>query len=91
MNGTTPGHWESTVLTFGPDAGHVGWRPVGHGTPWQSNIMFHPERLAPDPARVPATGEPPADTGPPDTTDSREDTTDRPATHECPTSEHCVK
>ncbi|WP_454162492.1 DUF222 domain-containing protein [Gordonia iterans] len=65
MNGTTPGHWESTVLTFGPDAGHVGWRPVGHGTPWQSNIMFHPERLAPDPSRIPAADEPPADTGPP--------------------------
>ncbi len=65
MNGKTAGHWESTVLTFGPDAGHVGWRPVGRGTRWQSNIMFHPERLAPDPARVPAADEPPADTGPP--------------------------
>ena len=66
MNGKTPGHWESTVLTVGPDAGHVGWRPVGRGTPWQSNILFHPERLAPDPSRLPAAGDPPADTGPPD-------------------------
>ncbi len=74
MNGKTAGHWESTVLTFGPDAGRVGWRPVGRDLRWQSNIMFHPERLAPDPARVPAAGEPTADTGPPDTTDSREDT-----------------
>ncbi|AVL99525.1 HNH endonuclease [Gordonia iterans] len=68
MNGTTPGHWESTVLTFGPDSGRVGWRPVGRDTPWQSNIMFHPERLAPDPSRIPAAGEPPADTRPPGNT-----------------------
>ncbi|WP_159067447.1 DUF222 domain-containing protein [Gordonia iterans] len=80
MNGKTAGHWESTVLTFGPDAGHVGWRPVGRGTPWQSNIMFHPERLAPDPGHShpttaaepddPATREEvvgsPGDIGPPD-------------------------
>ncbi|WP_159067499.1 HNH endonuclease signature motif containing protein [Gordonia iterans] len=65
MNGKTAGHWESTVLTFGPDAGRVGWRPVGRSLRWQSNIMFHPERLAPEPARVPAAGEPPSDTGPP--------------------------
>ena len=59
MNGTTPGHWESTVLTFGPDAGRVGWRPVGRGTRWQSNIMFHPERLAPErPAPDPGHGHP---------------------------------
>ncbi|WP_448221622.1 hypothetical protein [Gordonia iterans] len=64
MNGKTPGHWESTVLTFGPDAGRVGWRPVGRGTRWQSNIMFHPERLAPDlPAPRTATG---PKTGPPE-------------------------
>ncbi|AVM02294.1 HNH endonuclease [Gordonia iterans] len=68
MNGKTAGHWESTVLTFGPDSGRVGWRPVGRGTPWQSNIMFHPERLAPDPSRIPAAGEPPADTRPPGNT-----------------------
>ncbi|WP_448222799.1 DUF222 domain-containing protein [Gordonia iterans] len=84
MNGKTTGHWESTVLTFGPDAGHVGWRPVERDTPWQSNIMFHPERLAPDPARVPATGEPTADTGPPDTTDSREDTNGPPGNTRMP-------
>ncbi|WP_159067467.1 HNH endonuclease signature motif containing protein [Gordonia iterans] len=67
MNGTTPGHWESTVLTFGPDAGHVGWRPVGRGTRWQSNIMFHPERLAPErPAPDPGHGHPTAGAGPDD-------------------------
>ncbi|WP_159067554.1 DUF222 domain-containing protein [Gordonia iterans] len=69
MNGKTAGHWESTVLTFGPDAGHVGWRPVGRGTRWQSNIMFHPERLAPDPGHShPTTAAGPDHPGPPDDT-----------------------
>ncbi|WP_448222668.1 hypothetical protein [Gordonia iterans] len=69
MNGKTAGHWESTVLTFGPDAGRVGWRPVGRGTPWQSNILFHPERLAPDPGHShPTTTAEPDDPGPPDDT-----------------------
>ena len=67
MNGTTPGHWESTVLTVGPDAGHVGWRPVGRSTRWQSNIMFHPERLAPDPGHShPTTATGPDDPRPDD-------------------------
>ncbi|WP_454166190.1 hypothetical protein [Gordonia iterans] len=66
MNGKTAGHWESTVLTFGPDAGRVGWRPVGRDSRWQSNILFHPERLAPDPGHShPATAAGPDDPAPP--------------------------
>ncbi|WP_448223601.1 hypothetical protein [Gordonia iterans] len=66
MNGETAGHWESTVLTFGPDAGRVGWRPVGRDSRWQSNIPFHPERLAPDPGHShPATAAGPDDPAPP--------------------------
>ncbi|WP_422560798.1 hypothetical protein [Gordonia sp. (in: high G+C Gram-positive bacteria)] len=37
---------ESTVLTSGPDAGRVGWRPVGRGSPWLVNPIFHPEKLS---------------------------------------------
>ncbi|WP_448221295.1 hypothetical protein [Gordonia iterans] len=73
MNGKTPGHRESTVLAFGPDAGRVGWRPAGRGTRWQSNILFHPERLAPDSGhghRATAAGPddlaPPGDLGTPE-------------------------
>ncbi|MFC0315647.1 DUF222 domain-containing protein [Gordonia phosphorivorans] len=45
-NGNKPGQWESTVLTDGPDAGRIGWRPVGRPGPWLVNPLFHPEKLA---------------------------------------------
>lgn len=44
-NGKQRGQWESTVLTTGPDAGRIGWRPAGRAGPWQTNPVFHPEKL----------------------------------------------
>ncbi|MFT4087395.1 MAG: DUF222 domain-containing protein [Gordonia sp. (in: high G+C Gram-positive bacteria)] len=41
------GQWESTVLTDGPNAGRVGWRPAGRDGPWQVNPIHHPDKLHP--------------------------------------------
>lgn len=52
-NGTEPGQWESTVLTTGPDAGRVAWRPAGQDGPWRTNPLFHPDKLAHAPTPPP--------------------------------------
>ncbi|GAC58304.1 hypothetical protein GOHSU_36_00480, partial [Gordonia hirsuta DSM 44140 = NBRC 16056] len=70
--GTQPGTWETTILPTGPHTGRVAWRPAGHNTPWTTNPMFHPEKLAhPTPPGLPhrlATPPPhtPNTTGPPE-------------------------
>jgi len=44
---TTPGGWETTVLTSGPFKGRVGWRPTGSNQPWKVNHSLQPEKLLP--------------------------------------------
>ncbi|WP_341257662.1 HNH endonuclease signature motif containing protein [Gordonia malaquae] len=44
---TTPGGWETTILTSGPFKGRVGWRPTGSNQPWKVNHSLQPEKLLP--------------------------------------------
>ncbi|GAA2367273.1 hypothetical protein GCM10009855_03240 [Gordonia cholesterolivorans] len=39
--GTNRGQWETTILTDGPDAGRMAWRPATTDQPWRLNPIHH--------------------------------------------------
>ncbi len=51
--GKKTGHWETTILSTGPDAGRMAWRPHGTDMPWRLNPLHHHDRLARPSAHAP--------------------------------------
>ncbi|MFZ2512023.1 MAG: DUF222 domain-containing protein [Gordonia sp. (in: high G+C Gram-positive bacteria)] len=47
------GQWETLVLTSGPNAGRMAWRPTGTRGPWALNPTHHPELLSQQGAHAP--------------------------------------
>lgn len=45
--GPNPGQWETDLLSTGPNAGRMVWRPSGGTAPWKLNPLHHPE-FSPD-------------------------------------------
>ncbi|MFM9376780.1 DUF222 domain-containing protein [Gordonia sp. VNK21] len=53
---TTPGHWETTIITDGPHTGRVGWRITGTGHDYTVNPMHHIGRRTPHNPHSPPEG-----------------------------------
>ena len=47
------GQWETDILTTGPNAGRMVWRPSGTHGPWELNPTHHPELLTQQGAHAP--------------------------------------